>query len=278
MLVASMNRAEISREILNDFDKIVNTPTLKRLGKEYSQERIKLHVKKEAEYVRYYELKSKAKNNWICILHKHEMSKKYQNANNCAVIIYGYYYTDNSICVYNVTDDMEITVYYGHLFARYRERMALDMPNLLDVVKYYMRNNCLVVNKTYPEADGKLKVIGILKEGYQLGDYDSENKCMVLKTFISNETANSFSITERSKCIKKYKINLLIEDPDNDEEYYQDLRNYLERINNEEIKEQRKDTGKEMPVHAPAMVPVIQKESDFVAFIKNQTICIYHQG
>ena len=266
-----MNREEISREIRNDFVKIVNTPTLKRLGKEYSQERIKLHVKKEAEYVRYYELKSKSKNNWICILHKHGMSKKYQNANNCSVIIYGFYYTDNGICVYHVESDGEITVYYGHLFARYRERMALDMPNLLDVVKYYMRNNYFVINNTYPEADGKIKVIGILKDGYQLGDYDSENKWLVLKTFISNESANSLSIAERSKCIKKYKTKMLIEDPDKDEDYYRDLRNYLERINSEEIKEQRKDIGKGMSVQAPAMVPVIQKESDFVAFIKNQT-------
>ena len=93
----------------------------------------------------------------------------------------------------------------------------------------------------------------------------------MLKTFISNQTANSLSIAERTKCINKYKTNLLIEDLDKDEGYYQDLRIYLERINNEEIKEQRKDTGKGMSVPAPAMVPVIQKESDFVAFIKNQT-------
>ena len=73
-----MNRAEISREIRNDYDKIVNTSTLKRLAMEYSQERIRLHVKKEAEYVRYYELKSKAKNNWICIIRKDGMLKKYQ--------------------------------------------------------------------------------------------------------------------------------------------------------------------------------------------------------
>ena len=266
-----MSRAEISREIRNDYDQIVNTQTLKRLVTEYTQDRIRLRVKKEAEYVRYYELKSRAKNNWICILHKDGLLNKYQKANDCAAIIFGYYYRDNTINVYNVTPEGTFEFYYGHLFARYRERMALDMPNLLDVVKYYMGNNFFVVNNTYPDADGKLKAIGILKDGYQLGDYDSANKWLVLKTFISNQTANSLSIAERTKCINKYKTNLLIEDLDKDEGYYQDLRIYLERINNEEIKEQRKDTGKGMSVPAPAMVPVIQKESDFVAFIKNQT-------
>jgi hypothetical protein len=271
MLVASMSRAEISREIRNDYDHIVNTPTLKRLETEYTQERIRLHVKKEAEYVRYYELKSKAKNNWICILRKYGPLAKYQNAIHCANIIFGYYYTDNGLCVYNVTPDKKITVLYGHLFARYRERMALDMPNLLDVVRYYMRNNFYVVNKIYSEADGKRKVIGTLKEGYQLGDYDSVNDWLVLKTFISNETAKSLFIADRSECIQKCKTTLLIKGSDKDEGHYQDLRDYLERINNEGIKEQRKDLGKGMSVQAPAMLPVIQKESDFVAFIKNQT-------
>ena len=271
MLVASMSRAEISREIRNDYDHIVNTPTLKRLETEYTQERIRLHVKKEAEYVRHYEIKSKAKNIWICILRKDGMLKKYQKAKDGTAILFGYYYRDNGICVYNVSSDRKITVYYGHLFARYRERMALDMPDLLDVVKYYIRTNIFVINNTYPEADGKIKVIGMLKDGYQLGDYDSENKWLVLKTFISNETANSLSNADRSECIQKCKTTLLIKGSDKDEVYYQDLRNYLERINNEEIKKKEKDKVKGMSVKMPEMVSVIQKESDFVAFIKNQT-------
>ena len=265
-----MSNAEFSREILNDYDKIVNSSTLARLATDYYHERLKLHIKKETEYVRYYEIKSKSKNKWICIVLKDNLLNKYQKVDDCGLILFTYYYSKNGLCVFNVTLDEKVEAYFGHLYSRYRERMDLAMPNLLDVVKYYMKNNYLVNTKQLPETDGKIKAIGIIREGIIFGDYDSANQFWVFKTFIRNETANLSSISERIKLINNLKNALLIKDTEGDNRYYQDLKLYLESLNKEEMNEKKNENESVLTLLKPKIEPIVQSKSDFVAFIKNQ--------
>lgn len=75
MLVPAMNHLEMAAQIRSEYHKICTT-TLLRLGVEYDRERGKLKIPKEAMYPKEYEIKTKAKNNWIIFLHKAPGGKK----------------------------------------------------------------------------------------------------------------------------------------------------------------------------------------------------------
>jgi hypothetical protein len=233
MLVESMSRKEIAKEVLNDYNTIVTSSTLERLGYEYYRERNKLHIKKEAEYSRYYDLKTKSKNKWTLILYKADDLKKIQKIEDCSFLLYTFYYTGKNICVVRIAHNDMLEFYYGHLFARYRERMSLDMPNLMDVVKYYMKISSISWNRKLPEEDGQIKVIATLKGGFQLGEYDKENQCDVFKTFIPFETANLLSKSEMKETIYIMKHNLLYCNHLEEESLYHDLSVYLDMIGKE---------------------------------------------
>lgn len=271
MLVESMTRKEITKEVLNDFDKFFHNSTGKRLCEKYEQERIKRHIKKEAEYERCYEIKTNSKNRWVFVLYKEPLSKKYQGLKDCATIIFAYYYTKKGICVFRVADHKTIEVYYGHLFARYRERMGLDLPNLLDVAVHYLKISSFCIYKYLPEQDGKFKILGVVKDGFQLGEKDMVNQWYLLKTFIPKTTANIFSATSRIKEINDMKMSIINQDSDEDEAYYQDLAILLEILEKEEKDEKKKEVGRLMPVQELQMKDIHQPGLDFVDFIKNQT-------
>ena len=236
MLVERMNIKEITMEVLNDYFAICASSTLNRLAMEYYRERSKLHIKKEDEYHRCYEFKSKSKNNWILSLYKDHDLKKLQKIEDCTFFLYTYYYTGKNISIIRIAPNDKLEFYYGHLFARYRERMGLDMPNLLDVVKYYLRINSKSWNRKLPEKDGQIKVIGTLSCGFQLGEYDKENQCDVFKTFIPFATANLLTKADRRETINNIKQNLLNWNPYDGEDYYKDMSFYLNILENEEKK------------------------------------------
>lgn len=268
MLLESMSRKEITKEVLNDYDKFFHNSTGKRLREEYEQERIKRHIKKEAEYERSYEIKTKSKNRWVFVYYKEPLSKKYQSYKDCAMIIFTYYYTKKGICIFIVKDHNMIEVYYGHLFSRYRERMGLDMPNLLDVAIHYLKINSFCIYKYLPEQDGTLKLLGIVKDGYQLGEKDMEYRWYLLKTFIAKTTANTFSASTRIKEINDMKSSIINREEDEDEEYYKDLATSLEILEKEERDEKKKGVGCLMPVPELLAKDVQQPGLDFVDFIK----------
>ena len=270
MLITTMNKAEISREVRADYDIFKNSSTFMRLAQEYYHERIKLHVKKEAEYAKYYEIKSKSKNTWIGIFFKKSSKNKYQSVSDTDLIFFTYYYSENGICVLNHRSNGDFEIYLEHLFIRYREKMFLDLPNILDVVKCFMRINSLYKMNKRPEKDGKKISIVISEDGYHVGNYDSENQFWVHKTFIRNENACYRSVSERTKMINEIDNKLLNEEPDGDEEYYQDLKIYLESLNKEATNEKKNEKERVLILQKPKFEPVVQRESDFVAFIKNQ--------
>ena len=70
--------------------------------------------------------------------------------------------------------------------------------------------------------------------------------------------------------INEIDNKLLNEEPDGDEEYYQDLKIYLESLNKEDTNEKKNEKERVLTLQKPKFEPVVQRESDFVDFIKNQ--------
>ena len=147
MLVPSMNNKEITKELLNDYNILVSFSTFARLAEEYYRERKKLNIKKEAEYTKFYKIKTKSKNDWVIMVSKNVKLKKYQYPWDCAYRLYNYFHSYQGLCVCLAGPFQTIGIYYKHFFQRYRERMELNIPDLLDVVKYFFNNNYLPYNR-----------------------------------------------------------------------------------------------------------------------------------
>lgn len=81
---------------------------------------------------------------------------------------------------------MGLSVYNGHLFKRYNERMSLKLSTPLDIVKTFFINNgysqCQVI-----ERDNKKFTLSVCKEGLMLGEIQNNGKWLVNKTFLSRD-------------------------------------------------------------------------------------------
>lgn len=203
MLVPSMNNKEITKDIKKDLEILCNSSTADRLMFEYYMERKKLKIKKDAVYSKFYDIKTKSKNKWVIKISKYQFSEKFNTPGDCVLLMFVYYYSELGIRVFSLLDDDNIAVLNGHLFSRYRERMKLDISNSLDVVKRYLENNYTATYKYMPEKEGKIKFLGLIKEGFILGEYILEDRWFVYKTFISKTTsgfdANEFEMDSMKK-------------------------------------------------------------------------------
>jgi hypothetical protein len=111
MLVPAMNNKELKKEILEDNDILWSSSTIKRLADEYHRERFKLKIKKEEIYTRYYEVKTKTKNNWLIKISKHILVQKYQCINDSEILCFAYYTSSFGIRVFNTHANGEIMVF-----------------------------------------------------------------------------------------------------------------------------------------------------------------------
>jgi hypothetical protein len=111
MIVPSMTRKEITKELLNDNEAIYYSSTRDRLIADYNRERLKFKIKKEEEYPKYYEIKTKSKNNWIIIATKDPLVKKFQRPEDCVLEPLMYYYNRHGINVLHSTSDNKVTLY-----------------------------------------------------------------------------------------------------------------------------------------------------------------------
>lgn len=219
MLVPSMNNKEITEVITKDMEILYKSSTLSRLTLEYYMERKKAKVSKDAVYSKFYEVKAKSKNKWIIKISKDHFSEKFNTPNDTVIMLFVYYYTEFGIRVFGFVDDDSIVVYNGHLFSRYRERMKLNIPGSLEIVKTYLDNNWSATYRYMPEKDGKINFLGLIKEGFILGDYIVEDRWYVYKTFI-NKITSGFDANEFEKdALKKIKDELrdINKEMDNDE-------------------------------------------------------------
>jgi hypothetical protein len=190
-----MNMAEVQIEIMKDYKIIDNSSTLERLSFEYYKKRLKGKIKPEADFPVYFSIKSKAKNPWLILIRKNPEKKQVLSPyEGLAFYLLTYYYSDKGLRVFLATRDGIIKVYNGHFFTRYKERMKLDVIQPLDVVKtFFIRNDDPMVKFYPPDADNKIYFMGLLKEGYAMGEMQVSMTVihwLVHKTFIANDTAS----------------------------------------------------------------------------------------
>lgn len=207
-----MNKKEITKEILNDLGIINNSTTIERLMFEYYDERKRAKVKKDEAYTKFYEIKTKSKNKWIIQISKDHLLEKYLNPEDCIRMLYTYYYNELSIRLFTNYASGGILVVNGHFFQRYRERMNLNIPNSMDVVKKYFENNYTASYKYMPEKDGKCQFLALVKDGFVKGEYVFEDRWFVYKTFISKATSNCDANTFEIDSINTLKDQLMNND------------------------------------------------------------------
>lgn len=202
MLLPTMTNKELVKEVLNDTDIFYTTSTIYRLADEYYRERLKKKISKTDVYIKFYEIKTKSKNRWIIRMGRNTLHEKYQYARDVAFLPYTIYYTDKGLRVLYRTRQNDVAVMNAHLYDRYRERMKLDMPNLLDVIKHYIENNITVLYHLFPEIDGKRKFYGAVNEGFVMGEYIADDKLFIQKTFISKENPNPKATAYEKGCLE----------------------------------------------------------------------------
>ena len=191
MLLNTMNHKEISREVIQDNTIITNSSTMYRLVGEYYNERQKAKVKSDDVYPKYYPIKTHAKNNWHILIEKDILKEKYIKPGDIDIIAFTYYYSNKAIRVFQPFENGSINVFNGHLFSRYRERMELDIPNTMDVIKLFNKQNITIDYRTIPVEEGKINTVGIVNDGFLLGEYIEEDKWYLNKTFIAKSILNS---------------------------------------------------------------------------------------
>ena len=119
-----------------------------------------------------------------------------------------------------------ISAFNGHCFTRYRERMHLNLQEPIEIVKRFLNQNREWNYYIIPDPDGKKRFVGILKEGFVLGDILMENDELVWfvhKTFISRATANLKHATASNEFRELLSNNLIASSEADDSEIYQDL-------------------------------------------------------
>ena len=223
MLVHTMNHKEITREIDKEIEILYNSHTIFRLVGEYYLERRKGKVKKDALYPKYYDIKTKSKNKWCILLTKDITREMYYIPEDTSLSCFTYYYSEKGIRVFHSISEGVLTVYNGHLFSRYRERMNLNIVNVLDVVKLYHTQNLETRYAMTPEVDGRLNYCVIVNEGFLLGEYIVDDKWYLNKTFIKKATPDSRVGSIERTTINGMKNFMLTMDKEKDKDLYDEL-------------------------------------------------------
>jgi len=195
MLIKTMTPVEVNREIMLDYKVIGNSSTHGRLNNEYLEQRKKLKIDKGAEYPLFKCFKTKSKNPWMLMIRKHPESESVQSKKDIVAHFITHYYTDKGLRVFVATETGVLLVYNGHLFTRYKERMALKIDDPLNVVKHFFTNNTDNLQKLYPkDENNNVYFMSIAKEGYLMGTFEINLKgaiWFIHKTFVAHDTASA---------------------------------------------------------------------------------------
>lgn len=195
MLLSTMTMAEVQIEVMKDYKILNKSTTLERLANEYYDRRKKAKIKSEEDYPIYFNVKTKAKNNWLILIRRHpEKPRVLSPSEGLAYYLITYYYTSKGLRVFLATEDGILKVYNGHFFTRYRERMQLEIVQPLEVVKtFFIRNSEQMVKFYPPDAEDKYFFMGLFKDGFSMGEIQRSMTVIhwfVYKTFIANDTAS----------------------------------------------------------------------------------------
>ena len=209
MLVSSMNFKEIQVEANIEYEILCNSSTLSRLIFEYAKQRKKLKIKAHDNFVKFYTIKTKKKNNWLIMISSNEDGKKASSLEDYGTTCFLYYQSIKGLRIILTTPSKVISIYNAHLFNRYNERLQLNISSTLAIAKHYFEKNNLLTFQSFPLHENKRKIMGILTNGFALGEiYLNDNIIIVhYKTFISRETANIKHAKSLFELEKIYKNN-----------------------------------------------------------------------
>ena len=182
MLIETMTPIEVTSEILEDWS--IVTKSFDRLVNDYDKERRRSKIDKGDIYSLPYEIKTKKKNTWIFIFSKAPSEDKYKGQSSINICSLVYYYSSIGLRVFKIMPKGGISVYNGHLFKRYNERMSLGLEKPLDIVKHFFINNGYFTSKVIPK-NNKEFTISVCKEGLLLGELQEDRSFLVNKTFIN---------------------------------------------------------------------------------------------
>jgi len=205
MLIETMYPHEITAEIFNDWSIVTNS--LERLHNEYNKQRRKNKVPKDKTYSVAYDIKTKKKNTWIFILSKAPSIQSYkglESVNACCLV---YYYNSEGIRVFKVRPEGGLSVYNGHLFTRYNERMSLDLDKSIDIVKHFFINNGYSTSQILPK-EGRDFFMSTCKDGLLLGELQEERSWMVNKTFINRDQLKPSQDELEVELIKSLQVQI----------------------------------------------------------------------
>ena len=222
MLVSTMTHQEITKEILKEQEINLNSTTILRLTSEYYIERKKKKIKKEDDYPRYYDIKSRAKNKWSILLSKDRTLPCYNTPYDFDIRFFTYYYSEKGIRVFESLPE-EIIVHNQHFFTRYRERMNLNILNIIDVVKLYHQKNTDPRFNLMAEQDGRSKFVAVLSEGFAMGEYITADNWYINKTFLPKSSPNTKMSSVERGVIQALITFMAKAEQANDKEHYDRL-------------------------------------------------------
>lgn len=184
MLVDTMSQAEITREIFLDWELLIEK-TLPRIAQEYDRIRRRLKVKKNSDFPKAYDIRTRRKNCWVFILRKGRDIERYGGLKDIDLSKFIHYFTPLGIRVFEIIGDKdnELAVYNAHLFSRYREIMNLGIIKPIDVVKHFFINDGYAFDNI---GENGGNIFTVRQSGITLGRYSPENNWLINNTFISN--------------------------------------------------------------------------------------------
>lgn len=175
MIVPSMSKEEVIREMLSDFDIVRRKSEF--VIKEVQRQLIK---SKKYPFAKAYDyITPKTKNTWIYWLEFKSKNDIFQSFVCC-------YYTSVGLMAGLVSTDMEITLFTGHFFSRFAEREGLNIINPIDKIKKYFLLNPVMVSETREELEGGAhEIIGKVNTGVILG-VRNKKRIMICNTYLSH--------------------------------------------------------------------------------------------
>ncbi len=176
MIVSTMSKEEVIKEMLSDFDVV-------RRKSEYSIKELRRQLLKTKKYplIQSYDyLTPKTKNTWVYILDLKSKNDIFQTFVN-------YHYTSIGFMAALVSTDMSITFYTGHFFTRFveREKLGISQPGEM-IKKYFILNPFCQFEAQGKLNDGAKEVMGLVHSGVVLG-VKTKNNIIVCNTYLSKD-------------------------------------------------------------------------------------------
>jgi hypothetical protein len=79
-----------------------------------------------------------------------------------------------------------LSVFNGHVFQRYNERMKLNIGLPLDIVKHFFIENGFFTSRIVPKGNREF-IVGTCVDGMLLGEITNDSYWIVYKTFLNRE-------------------------------------------------------------------------------------------